>query len=278
MRWAEPQCDFISDCSGVIDAWKNGLKWAIGPKRPHAGIWKDNVQFITDGKGPKSIEKVKAHQALDGLVGVDWMHAKGNKEVDLFAKRAARMHGLGAGRQKELANRQEGERDACIELGKRLAAWPHAKELHGDLDKADQEVRDGKRKVAHEMAWEAGVWKCLRCWTKPRMAGQVPTSYCPRRPVSWLSVLENPRGHRIVAAQTVDESAWIFWCVKCGYYMQTRPRKLLEACPGRPSGSAGKRALRIFGDARHPVTNVPLQDFHYFDGELGRNIMSATWM
>ena len=154
------------------------------------------------------------------------------------------------------------------EFGRRLAAWPTARELFGELERPEtaSSGEGGKKVSPHTMIWDGGgVWRCSHCWFTPRVPGSRPpvSSWCPKRFVRLEDVIQDPQGHKIVGAMSVTTDTLVLWCITCGAYAHKTPRLLRMECKGQPS-DGGTQFLRVISEGRDPKSGEPLHDYTYF--------------
>ena len=183
MQEALPKCELVTDCSTIKGAWDKGLKWAAGPQRPHAGIWREAADLLSRDKGPRAVTKVKAHQDQDrdGIDGDERTRIKGNAIADTWAKLGVDLHVLGGCKYKEAIVATKWASKVARELGAAIGAWPNTYELFGELRKAEKvrcAMDGGKGNHSHQFVWIDGKRRCKECWLLPRKADHECKSKC----------------------------------------------------------------------------------------------------
>jgi hypothetical protein len=171
-------------------------------------------------------------------------------------------------RGREITALEKQQQSIIMETGRRLAAWPSARELFGDLERLPRPEVAQSTSREHEMCYIQGNWRCRICNYTPHILGAIPKTRkrCLGRSAGRMSKLldmqEHQRGHRLISATTHSSQMEIVWCIRCGAYMHTNPRQLAKTCRGT-CGPTEKWRLRALSAGIHPFSGESLSDFHY---------------
>jgi hypothetical protein len=260
---AGPDTHAYSDFSGVVSSFGKEPSEVLHSSSLFAGIHR-SARIEAGWKNIVAIDKVKAHQALEGLtVGTEqFFLAKGNDEADRWAKAALACH---PGLCEDKLRLQEARLDEAKEIleyaALALALWPKAAR-HKLLPKAERPLpapvasRTGRPPCAnHGWHFRQGLWRCAACLTfatsrerKMKRAKEACLGHAA--PFVQLFVNNGTLGHQLAVFDAND--SFIVACTTCGAWAASRPVLLLQPCSGEPK-LAGSLALKRLGEGFHPV-------------------------
>eukprot|EP00973_Karenia_brevis_P077813 10812680-Karenia_brevis.AAC.1 len=146
-------------------------------------------------------------------------------------------------------------------LAKNLAAWPSTAELFGKLDKLPPRPGPGERGTQasdpHRLEWAGNTLRCKACLVRFKSAASAAKQHCNGYPAGLARVIQQPQGHRLCGAWTLDGERWVVWCKCCGAFVESAPKLLTKPCSGR-LGKFGRTALARLCRGEHPVTMQPM--------------------
>ncbi len=269
---------FVSDCAMVVDGFAKGRRWATSWRRLQAYRWTVVFDLIKGWDSDAvSVLKVKAHRTAsqrDELSDVERGHWWGNYYADRWAKVGANAHRAEAAARAALAT---GRSHYC-----KVASWaasvvreeaaerPWARE--GARWQAFRPVvaRSSATVARHVLEPVGGVWRCVNCpqWALTELSRRRLKSLPCGGPLEARAARASARasgalgaGHALMRSDPMEQvqdvgfirpGMPIVWCSSCGAYAEEAPRNLLRACPGRPSSSSGRSAIRWLWAGWHP--------------------------
>lgn len=273
------------DNATVVKGVQMGRRWCCHSGRPHADVWRRVWHYLDSiGLGPDGITvlKCKSHlskAAVAALSADQQAVAKGNAEVDKYAK-------LGA----ELDTSETGRHETMQEAGARIkkvlrfvgAFSTKARTSEGWPDvtrrqKGRAVVRTIRKSLPPRrphriVAQDDGRLRCIVCH---RVAGAARRAAfrraeCVGHTAATLPLARNQgmavaNGHPLMAT-----GPWV-WCLKCGCHSRRRLMGLSLACPGKPKSFMYRRCLRRLGNEQDPCGGRPL-------GESARRLTAEEWL
>ncbi len=114
----------------------------------------------------------------------------------------------------------------AVALGKPLASWPTARELHRNLVKKSRIGANGQGKQPikgphHEL--ESRRLAVQPMFHTPQKAGRSYDQECPGAPAAIVEGIGHPRGHQLCHAWAVETEEWFMWRSVCGAHALVKP-------------------------------------------------------
>ena len=108
-----------------------------------------------------------------------------------------------------------------------------------------------KVKSLHDFKWSACRWVCTNCLkTKLKLKSFVDDQPCIGFSPPFLKLLRADLGHRLFA--TIHNGLPLVFCNICGYYASSKPKCLLDKCPGKVMNVEALKRLNSM-NPRHPA-------------------------
>ena len=276
-----PPLRIYIDNAAVVEGVHKGRKWCCAAARPHADVWRRIWIVLSDvGLGDQGIDiqKCKSHiskaaRAELGAVARDI--AKGNDEVDSYAKSGAAMDDMETCRAQALADAGDKVQGALKFIGALAVharvdgAWtdttpwpPKAERLLG----ADR-IRPVRAPPSRPHAepfdrTDGGGVRCrvCQCEASARRAGTFRRSEC-RGPVAALMAGQVAPGRlATVNNHVLMKSAPYVWCSKCGAHTRKRLGLLAKQCRRIPGSRRYRMCCERLAQGKDPVTGALLPD------------------
>ena len=222
---------------------------------------------LADAHGHLQAEfvKVKAHQTDKDFIGPMSAQAVHNNEVDVLAKRGAKLHGgPSEAEQKEADRKAETAKQVYRCMAAVLPLWPTmSSQLKGErLERAPTVATNRMCKPRpaavpeeqrHHWTQTARGWRCTRCHTvatttaNRRRRSEVET--CCGKCQALSQVVDDPKGHKL-RALAIEGTATLL-CITCGCHASKWVKGLAEPCKGKPA-CKGQEALKRYSEGKHP--------------------------
>ena len=267
-----PENTLYGDCQGVVADAQRGRSPRTWAKRMHGGCMRAAFANAQARPALSAMVKVKAHQHLDALDGIDLELARGNKAADELAKQANHRHPQPCSSHKKVTAAQlDDAEQVALLVGRASARWPRARDpgagraqLREQLTAAQRHERASRRRAdrkqqrdasvtkkqvtdaTHEWVRWRGAMRCKRCLCQ--RSGTTPV--CPGFSATFCQVLTSApsRGHRLWAAEALPPGGCsaplpFLACVRCGAWRTVGKSVRLDGQCVAPS-KHGQSAIR----------------------------------
>jgi len=237
------------DCDAVVSSLKapchNGRDFAMSGAfwravARHHGILHHMIASAWHTKAHRSISEVQDDPE-------ELQRFRGNQLADLWAKKAAALHGISHIGAKEVLDQVDKVRRIAWHVARSLALWPTA---YFPKQACAVRKRRVSKKHRHVLSWIGNAWRCSECCG---LFHSVPQHGCPGFSKVISAICDQDRGHKLFATVIEGQGPLIF-CDHCGAYSASRGRGLVYQC-GPPNVYAPIALPRLRG-GKHPTKNL----------------------
>ena len=205
----------------------------------------------------KEFNKVKAHVEA----GTRSWRQVANEWADHYANKGRLLHDQPTEAMLNNLKFQVAELSKVVQLLIHVfTLWPS----QGKSGRLPKRVRVAEKAKAaqssgHEWVRQNGLWQCSRCLATTRTKGGLASSgsrRCKAAAVEEGSVASDliGLGHKPVEVR-MSQGAVLYICARCGKYVQTKKKTILEPCPPA-AGPYGRAALARVARGYHPDAHV----------------------
>jgi len=241
----------VSDCKGAMPLINDNEVVRLGCTE-YAGLaremWKDGLRV-------KKARWVKAHNDLpnpidpSNPVHVDIFC---NDKADALAKQASTSHSITPDWIVVFKAELRKAKHFLIGIVKMLDLFAEH-DQHLRLSGRKQIPKRIKVRSPHDFKWSVNRWVCTNCLkTKRSVKSFVDDQPCIGFSPPFLKLLRADLGHRLFV--TIYNGLPLVFCNICGYYASSKPKCLLEQCPGQVKNAEALKRLNSH-NPRHPARN-----------------------
>ena len=251
MPAADGTFEYFTDCSWVQTSYEAGEAYCTSAGQMAAPLWKKLFRSVRDlfaDQGHRlKITKVKAHASFASVA--ESPEAKflwgGNALADRYAKLGAERHPQDEMRIEAGKVATGLVREVAMYLG-RVAVWrleqygrPAVEKSEGDAGILLPPVRRPRHLNGHKPCLEhAGRWRCIVC---------LSSAECLMVLGRWPCLSDDS----VHVAHCLWQAWQITFCIRCGYYSESRTRNLRKRCC--PPTASRVRRLELMVEGRHPT-------------------------
>ena len=252
------------DCKAVVDLARSSDERASHHSCMYAGSRRAAIKSL-NLRWAIQDRRVAAHRSLDCAVdNNDYFDILCNDHADRLAKAAHSLHGVEDSHREQQAACDIRYRLILRVLISTVPLWPaspHAERCvdEGILPKKTHVLQALQR--PHAWLYRGNEkWMCTQC---QKLVKSIETKAehskheCRSSDSPLRAIVSNPQGHTLAIAADAADGQLLF-CVRCGAYAVSKPRKLLHPCRGKcREGSAGRSVLERIASGQHPDCHGP---------------------
>ncbi len=286
-----PGSRFFTDCLGSLTTARRGSRWATGPARPNARIWKrifhawdsdDDADKLLWIPSHCTAKDIGVRRASDGTA-ITAEHIRRNHFVDGLAKKGAHEHRVPETIRREVEEAMAATWWLAMLIGHSTAAAngrpevPHRDSRPNETRRGSRIRRPRKREKApvvprpihmggHALMTTSSGWKCAVCRSTSTKFTAIARARCSGPAAAkWARrARELARAHHSADIVGTDGAGHrrfmtdqMVWCDRCGAYAESFAVGLARACPGHPTCAGKEQHLRRLRRGLHPATAVP---------------------